>query len=238
MSAVRPTAAARHGRDRRLPERRQVDADQPADRDARGGRARDAGDDARPQGARLRVERQAVPADRHRRRRHREPATRSRARSPSRRARRSPRPTSSCFVVDARAGVTPGDEELAEILRRVAQAGAPAREQDRRPARRSRSRSSSTASASATRSRSPAMHGTAPATCSTRSSTGCRARRAADGASATRRSASRSSAGRTSASRRSSTRCSAPSGRSSRRCRARRATRSTPSSSAATGRSC
>ena len=37
------------------------------------------------------------------------------------------------FVVDARAGITPGDEELAEILRRAAQAGAPAREQDRRP---------------------------------------------------------------------------------------------------------
>ena len=38
------------------------------------------------------------------------------------------------FVVDARAGVTPGDEELAEILRARAQAGARAREQDRRPA--------------------------------------------------------------------------------------------------------
>ena len=53
-------AAARHRRDRRLPERRQVDARQPADRHARGGRARDAGRHARPQGARLRVERQAA----------------------------------------------------------------------------------------------------------------------------------------------------------------------------------
>ena len=60
-----------------------------------GGRARDARHDARPQGARLRVERQALPADRHGRRRHRRPAARSRARSPSRRARRSRRPTSS-----------------------------------------------------------------------------------------------------------------------------------------------
>ena len=77
------------------------------------------------------------------------------------------------FVVDARAGITPGDEEIAEILRAVAQAGARDREQDRRPGAGRRSRSSSTGSASATRSRSPACTGTAPATCSTRSSTSC-----------------------------------------------------------------
>ena len=47
------SAADRRGGDRRLPQRRQVDAHQPADRDARGRRARDAGRDARPQGARL-----------------------------------------------------------------------------------------------------------------------------------------------------------------------------------------
>ena len=41
--------------------------------DAAGRRARDAGHDARPQGADRGVERQAVPADRHRRRRHRRP---------------------------------------------------------------------------------------------------------------------------------------------------------------------
>ena len=48
------------------------------------------------------------------------------------------------FVVDAKAGITPGDEEVAQILRDVAQARLPAREQDRRPGRGTRSRSSST----------------------------------------------------------------------------------------------
>ena len=62
-----------HGRGRRLPERRQVDARQPADRLAPGRRARDARRHARPQGARLRVDRPALPAHRHRRRRHRRP---------------------------------------------------------------------------------------------------------------------------------------------------------------------
>ena len=55
MTEQRPR---RNRRDRRLPERRQVDARQPADRHARGGRPRDAGRHARPEGARLRVERQ------------------------------------------------------------------------------------------------------------------------------------------------------------------------------------
>jgi tRNA U34 5-carboxymethylaminomethyl modifying GTPase MnmE/TrmE len=79
------------------------------------------------------------------------------------------------FVTDARAGITPGDEELATILRTV--------------------------SASATRSRSRRSTGTAPATCWTRSSS-CSPAPAAR-TSARTRSASRSSAGRTSASRRS-----------------------------------
>ena len=39
------------------------------------------------------------------------------------------------FVVDAKAGVTPGDEEVADILRRSRQAGPRRREQDRRPGR-------------------------------------------------------------------------------------------------------
>ena len=38
------------------------------------------------------------------------------------------------FVVDARAGITPGDEELAEILRAATKPVIAAREQDRRPA--------------------------------------------------------------------------------------------------------
>ena len=49
----RGAGARRHGGDRRLPERRQVDADQPADPDARRRRPRDARGHARPQGAPL-----------------------------------------------------------------------------------------------------------------------------------------------------------------------------------------
>ena len=56
---------AGHGRDRRVPERREVDARQPADRDAHRGRPRDARRHARPQGAPLRVVRDDVPAHRH-----------------------------------------------------------------------------------------------------------------------------------------------------------------------------
>ena len=84
---------------------------------ARGGRARDAGRDARPQGARLRVERQAVPAR----------STPAASTSPTRRRSRASIAEQAraaiaeadlvLFVVDARAGITPGDEELAAILR-------------------------------------------------------------------------------------------------------------------------
>ena len=70
-SAYGRTRDHRHRRDRRLPERREVDARQPPDRHARGRRPRDLGRHARPQGARLRVAEPALPADRHRRRRHR-----------------------------------------------------------------------------------------------------------------------------------------------------------------------
>ena len=105
------------------------------------------------------------------------------------------------LVVDATAGVTPGDEELARDPALVAPRRARAREQARRPAPRPRRRSSSTGSGSATRSRSRRCTGTAPATSSTRSSR--RLPGEASGRSARRRSRSRSSAGRTSASRRS-----------------------------------
>ena len=105
------------------------------------------------------------------------------------------------FVVDTRHGITPGDEELADTLRALEEAGARAGEQDRRPAPRSRRRRVPQARARRSRSRSRRCTATAPATCSTGSSSCCpgRDRRR----SATRRSASRSSAGRTSASRRS-----------------------------------
>ena len=89
------SASRRHGRDRRLPERRQVDAGQPAHPEPRRGRARDAGRHARPQGAALRLDRHHVPADRHGRGRRGRRGPARRRRSPSRRAPRSTRPTSS-----------------------------------------------------------------------------------------------------------------------------------------------
>ena len=166
----------RHRRDRRLPERRQVDARQPPHR------AR-----APPSSTRRRARRATARSSSA-------SGTASSSCSSTPAASTSPHATPLTrsiadqaraavaeadlvlFVVDARAGVTPGDEELAQILRERAQAGAPAREQDRRPGAGGRSRSSSTGSGSATRSRSRRSTATAPATCSTRSSSGCRAR--------------------------------------------------------------
>ena len=182
MSETATRRLARHGRDRRLPERRQVDADQPADRDARGGRPRDARRHARPQGAARRLERRSTSCSSTR-----AASTTSRpgrvqpARSRSRRAPRSRRPTSSSSSSTPGAGSRPATRSSPTILRARAQAGARAREQDRRPAARRSRRSSSTGSASATRSRSRRCTATAPATCSTRSSRGCRARAAAAG---------------------------------------------------------
>ena len=71
------------------------------------------------------------------------------------------------MVVDARAGLRPGDEELARELRGASDAGDRGRQQGRRrPLRRAWPRSS-TASAWATRSRSRPPRGWAPAICST-----------------------------------------------------------------------
>ena len=120
------------------------------------------------------------------------------------------------FVVDAQAGVTPGDEELADILRRAQEAGARAREQDRRPvARRPRARVPLARLRRPVPALWPSRHEhRRPARRDPRR--GCR--RGGVGRSRTTRSASRSSAARTSASRRSSTSSSARSGRSSRTC--------------------
>ena len=82
------------------------------------------------------------------------------------------------FVVDARIGVTPGDEELAQILREARKPVLCSRTRST-TRRRRRSRSSSTVSASASRSRSLRSTARTPATCSTRSSTCSRATRRA-----------------------------------------------------------
>ena len=186
--------------------------------------------DARPQGADLRVERRAVPADRHRRRRHRRPEPDHAADRRAGARRDRARPTSCC-----------SSSTRGRASRRAT-----------RSSRRSCARRRRTCSCSRTRSTTRAqttspyefhslgfgdpfpisgLHG---------SNTGDLLDEVLDrlpdrGCSApmpATRSASRSSAGRTSASRRSSTSSSARSARSSTTCRARRATRSTPCSCA------
>ena len=70
------------------------------------------------------------------------------------------------FVTDATAGITPGDEEVAEILRRSRKPVLLLANKVDDPSPRA-SRSSSTGSASATRFPISAVHGRGPATCST-----------------------------------------------------------------------
>ena len=71
------------------------------------------------------------------------------------------------LVVDARAGVRPGDEEIAQILRSgdAARSSSPRTRSTRRTT--SCSRTTSTASGSASRCRCPPPRASAPATCST-----------------------------------------------------------------------
>ena len=101
----------------RLPQRRQVDAREPPVGHARGGRPRAGGRHARPQGGARptgtgAASRSSTPA-----------ASTSRAstswptRSATRRWRRSRTPQLAVLVVDARAGLRPGDAELARELR-------------------------------------------------------------------------------------------------------------------------
>ena len=152
------------------------------------------------------------------------PITRSDRRAGAR--RRSSEADLVLFVVDAKAGITPGDEELAEILRRCAQAGArcsrtrsttPRRDDAALEFHRARARRPDPAlGAARPRHRRPARRDRRRAS-----------RDAARSRSATRRSASPSSAARTSASRSLLNALLGEERRSSRRSRARRATRST-----------
>ena len=144
-------------------------------------RPRDERHDARPQGARVRVGGEALPVGRHRRGRRGEQDAVSRS-IVEQAGSAIAEADLVLLVVDARAGVTPGDEELATIVRNSHKPVLVLANKIDDP-RRSRSRSSSIASGSATRSRSPGCTATTPATCSTRSSRG--SRRAASGATAT-----------------------------------------------------
>ena len=156
------------GRGRRLPERRQELAGQPPERLARGRRARAPGHHARPQRDPLRVERPHVHADRHRRHR---PARRRPDLGLDPRAGRTPRcttPTSRCWSSTPAPAMRPGDQEMADLLRRQ-----PASRSSSPPTRSTRSATSrrppsSTRSAWATRSPSRPRRAWAPATCSTR----------------------------------------------------------------------
>ena len=80
------------------------------------------------------------------------------------------------FLVDAASGLTPADEEAAELLRRSTKPVIVAAEQGRQPGRARSTRPSSTRSAGTRPTRSPRRTAAAPATCSTRSSGRCRRR--------------------------------------------------------------
>ena len=157
---------------------------------------------------RLRVGRRSVPARRHGRRRHRDPSpVTQRVADQARRA--IAEADLVLFVVDTRNGITPGDEELAAILRRsrkpifliANKIDEPGREAEAFEFHRLGLGDPVPISRSTA---------TAPATFWTRSSRAARERgRPRPGR---RRSASRSSGNRTSASRACSTRCSARSG--------------------------
>ena len=69
------------------------------------------------------------------------------------------------LVVDAKAGLRPGDHEMADLLRRGVAAGAGRRQQGRHGRATCRWRPSSTRSGSATRSRCRPRRGSAPAIC-------------------------------------------------------------------------
>ena len=151
----------RHRRDRRLPERRQVDARQPAHRRRAQAVVHETpGVDPRPQGAGLRVERRALPADRHRRRRRRGRGRRSRTE----------------IAEQARAAIERGRPRPLR-RRRARRDHARRRGARRHPARGARSRCSCSRTRSTTRAsdparssstarprrpvaRSPALHGT------------------------------------------------------------------------------
>ena len=167
---------AAEGRRRRLPERRQVLAGQPARAVARGGRPRAAGRHARPQGARrpsgtgaasTLIDTGGVDLD------DEDPlavSIQDQARAALADAQ------VALLVVDARAGLRPGDAELADILRRGDVPVVVAANKVDSAGRPRRSRPSSTRSGSASRCPSPPPRASAPATCSTASSSCCRPR--------------------------------------------------------------
>ena len=190
----------------RLPERRQVDAGQPPDGVARDGRPREPGvtRDRKELEAEWRGKRSASSTPAASTSPRRSPSTR---RSPSRRGRRVAEADLALFVVDARAGLGPGDQEVADDPAAGADPGDRRREQARQPAREPGRAGALRARPRRSGRRSRRCTATAPATCSTSCSSASPPSRGRSATSASpRRSASRSSAARTSASRASSTR--------------------------------
>ena len=105
--------------------------------------------------------RRDVPAVRHRRAVRRERGSAARAGRRSRGSARSPAPICSCFVVDGREGLVPGDERDRARAARDRPAGAAGDQQDRRQARAAGRRWSSISSGSSrcSRSRPSTAHG-------------------------------------------------------------------------------
>ena len=122
------------GRGRRLPERRQVVARQPAERLAQGRRARASRRHARPQRDRGRVERAPLHADRHRRHGPASTTTRSPARSATRRAPALADAEVAVLVVDARRACGPATRRWPTCCAARADPGARRGQQDRRRA--------------------------------------------------------------------------------------------------------
>ena len=117
--------------------------------------------------ARDRLERPPLHADRHRRRRprRRRPARRSRSSDQARAALADAEV--AVLVVDARAGLRPGDDEIADLLRRGGRAGARGRQQDRLAARHPAGARVLRARPRRAAARCPPPRASAPATCST-----------------------------------------------------------------------
>ena len=112
-------------------------------------------------------------AHRHRRHGPRRRGPDSPARSATRRAPRSPTPRSRCFVVDARAGLRPGDEEIADLLRRAKCRSSSRRTRSTRPRDIAAGARVPRARPRRADGRSPPRRASARATCSTGSSSCC-----------------------------------------------------------------
>jgi hypothetical protein len=127
-----------HRRHRRPAQRRQIDPVQPAGRQAPGAGRRPAGRDPRPARGRGAPARARIPGDRHRRLRGRGPASACPAGCAQQTEAAVREADVALFLIDAREGLTPLDEEIARWLRAETTPGDRRRQQGRRARRRGR----------------------------------------------------------------------------------------------------